>query len=288
MNKNIKTYVDHLFEPYAGSKSVDELKHDLLVDLHERYEELRQQGNNEADALTKTLESIGDIKETLNEMANSTSMVDKSVHVDFKASALQDADFSNVVLHDGELMTSALQNTNFSGSDLTGSSFKSSDLQGANFDRANLTNCNLSTLSLKDASFRETILNNTNFSKSWLKGARFQHVKLVNVNFSMVDFKDVSFEHCTIDGCNFDYADLHDRNFDDHIIRNVQFGKAALENISFKRATLKNVSFKPPFALTNKYYKAIKTIQFDGAYIDKLSYNALRSLGANLNGVTIL
>jgi hypothetical protein len=36
------------------------------------------------------------------------------------------------------------------------------------------------------------------------------------------------------------------------------------------------VSFTPPFSLTNKYYRAIKAICFDGATMDKLTYAALK------------
>ena len=43
-----------------------------------------------------------------------------------------------------------------------------------------------------------------------------------------------------------------------------------------------------PFSLSKKYYKAIKAIKFDGAMMDKLSYNALKGMGAGLSKVTII
>ena len=58
--------------------------------------------------------------------------------------------------------------------------------------------------------------------------------------------------------------------------------------MSFKGATLKNVSFTPPWSLTKKYYNAIKTIKFDGASMDKLTYAALKGLGANVSNVTVI
>ena len=57
---------------------------------------------------------------------------------------------------------------------------------------------------------------------------------------------------------------------------------------TFKGATLKNVSFLPAFALTNKNYRAIKTINFDGAMMDKLTYAALKGMNADLSQVTII
>lgn len=68
----------------------------------------------------------------------------------------------------------------------------------------------------------------------------------------------------------------------------VKFDKTGLKDVTFKGATLKNVSFLPTFALTNKYYRAIKTISFNGATMDKLTYAALKGVGADLNGVTVI
>ncbi len=62
----------------------------------------------------------------------------------------------------------------------------------------------------------------------------------------------------------------------------VKFDKAALNEVSFKGATLKNVSFHAAFTWTSwskKYYRAIKTICFDGATMDKLTYAALKGWG---------
>ena len=46
--------------------------------------------------------------------------------------------------------------------------------------------------------------------------------------------------------------------------------------------------FMPLFSLTNKYYRAIKTICFDGATMDKLTYAALKGMGADLSNVTVI
>ena len=39
---------------------------------------------------------------------------------------------------------------------------------------------------------------------------------------------------------------------------------------------------------SKKYYRALKTIHFDGARMDKLTYAALKSLGVDLSGVTLI
>lgn len=288
MNEKIKAYVNILFAPYEGAKSVAELKSDLLADLNERFDDLTAQGKDEEAALTDTLDSIGDIEKTLGEMANLTRTLERQVLVNFSGQELTSSDFAGVTLHGGKFEGSAMKGTDFSGADLTGSSFKGTDLRGAKFDRANLTGCTFSAVDLKDASFREAILVRSDFSTSDLGGAKFTHVKLTDVNFFAVSLTNVTFEGCRIDGGEFKYADLSGQNFDGIILRNVQLGSSGLEGVSFQRARLLNVSFTPPFSLSKKYYRAIKTIRFDGAFMDKLTYNALKGLGANLSGVTIL
>ena len=46
--------------------------------------------------------------------------------------------------------------------------------------------------------------------------------------------------------------------------------------------------FRPAFAVTNKNYLAFKTIHFDGAMMDKLTYAALKGLGVDLSKVTVI
>ena len=59
MNDQLSTYVNGVFAPYEGVKSVAELKADLLSDLQERFRELKAEGKDDETALTMTIESIG-------------------------------------------------------------------------------------------------------------------------------------------------------------------------------------------------------------------------------------
>lgn len=56
------------------------------------------------------------------------------------------------------------------------------------------------------------------------------------------------------------------------------FDNAYLKNASFRGATLQNVAFKATRAITNKFYKALATVNFDGAKMDKLTYAGLTGL----------
>lgn len=288
MNERIKSYVDNLFRPYDGAKSVADLKSDLLADLNERFAELSAQGKNEEEALTETLDSIGDIEETLGEITKLTHTLERQVLVNFSGQELTRSDFAGVRLHGGKFEGSAMKHADFAGADLTGSAFNGSDVRGTNFDRADLTDCHFTAVDLRDASFRESILVRTDFRTSDLTGSKFTRVQLTDVNFFAVSLRNVTFEGCSISGGEFKYADLSGQSFDGMVLRNVQLGTSGLEGVSFQKARLQNVSFTPPFSLSKKYYRAIKTIRFDGAFMDKLTYNALKGLGADVSGVTVL
>ena len=288
MNQKINQYVTALFEPYGGAKSVEELKSDLLADLNERFAELVAQGKDEHTALEETLESIGDIEVILAEMSQITHTLERRVAMNFSAQSLKESDFAKTVLHKGKFDASSLENADFSGADLIGSSFKSSDLRGASFDGANLTGVTLATSDLTGASFKNANLTDADISATDLVGTDFEGANLTRTKLVYIDFGQTNFKNAVFIGTNFRKSDLSGICFAGQLLSGVIFDGASLENCNFKGAILKNVSFKPYFALTNKYYKMLATIQFSGASMDKLTYNALKGMGANLAGVTVL
>src|SRR5260370_13354999 len=70
MNDKLDDYVDSVFAPYEGAKSISELKAALLADLHERFRELKAEGKDDAAAFELTIDSIGDIEQTVQEVSN--------------------------------------------------------------------------------------------------------------------------------------------------------------------------------------------------------------------------
>ncbi|MHB1455173.1 MAG: pentapeptide repeat-containing protein [Saccharofermentanales bacterium] len=288
MNEKLVNYLNGVFAPYDGVKSVAELKADLLSDLQERFSELKAEGRDDETAYEMTLDSIGDIEQTVLEVASLTRSLERQVLISFNASNLAKSDFAGVTAHNGRFTASALRGSDFSKADLTGSSFVNSDVREANFDGANLTGCNFSTLDLTDASFNRSILVRTEFNKSNLARVRFTDVKLIDVKLMMADLKEAIFQNCTFNGVDFKYSDLRGMCLDGLIFTNVKFDKAALNEATFKGARLQNVSFQPAFALTNRNYRAIRTICFDGATMDKLTYAALKGIGAELSKVAVV
>ena len=95
-------------------------------------------------------------------------------------------------------------------------------------------------------------------------------------------------KRCIFNGVDFKYSDLRGVCLDGQTFIGVKFDKTGLSETSFKGAILKNVSFLAASALSKKYYRGIKTIRFDGAMMDKLTYAALKGTGADLSKVTII
>ena len=203
MNDKLDEYVDGVFAPYEGAKSISELKADLLADLHERFRELKAEGKDDAAAFELTIDSIGDIEQTVQEVSNLSRSLERQLVTRFDASELGGSDFAGVEVPGGKFEASVLRGSDFSHADLTGSSFKGSDVADANFDGANLTDANMSTIELARASFRGSILVRTDFSMSGLTETRFAEVALMDVKFRMTDLRRTVFENCTFTGVDF-------------------------------------------------------------------------------------
>ena len=56
MDERITQYLNGVFAPYDGVKSVAELKADLLADLQERFRELKAEGKDDETAFALTID----------------------------------------------------------------------------------------------------------------------------------------------------------------------------------------------------------------------------------------
>ncbi|HWV33515.1 MAG TPA: pentapeptide repeat-containing protein [Dyadobacter sp.] len=219
---------------------------------------------------------------------NAAGSGDRQVMINLTAADLQGSDFAGVALHKGKFKASSLRGADFSNADLTGSSFDATDAREANFDSANLTECNFSATDLSGARFGKCVLVRTVLNMSG-QGAKFVDANLVDVKLIKTDLRKAIFENCTFTGVDFSYCDLRGIDFGRQTFDGVRFDKSALSDVSFQGATLKNVSFTVPFSLTNKSHLALKTINFNGAKMDKLTHLALKGLGVvDLSNVTII
>lgn len=212
-----------------------------------------------------------------------TPRQERPLLMNFSGSTLAETDFAGISAPKRKFSGSDLLGADFSGADLTGSAFSACDARAANFNETNLTDCTFSALDLTDASFDKTILVRTAFSSSKLDGAKFSHAKLIDVKLTTTDLRKTIFEACSFTGVDFKSSDMTGLCLDEQTFRDVKFDNALLKGASFKGATLQNVSFRPTFAITNRYYKTLKTINFDGAIMDKLTYAALKGIGVDLS-----
>src|SRR5215468_5643824 len=108
MNERLNQYLDGVFAPYEGVKSVAELKAELLSDLQERFRELKAEGKDDETAFAMTIESIGDIEQTVQEVANLSRALERQVLINFSGSNLPKSDFAGVIAHQGKFKGSAL------------------------------------------------------------------------------------------------------------------------------------------------------------------------------------
>lgn len=233
--------------------------------------------------------NIGGTEQPVKEGEDSSYSLEQGLLTNFNGSNLAESDFAGVTAHKRKFNGSALRGSNFSGADLTGSSFNGSDVREANFDGTNLTDCTLSANDLGDANFHKAILVRTEFKTSGLAGAKFTDATLTDVKMTMTDLRKTIFENCVFNGVDFKHSDLRGVCLDGQTFVGVKFENTALNEVTFRGSTLKNVSFRAPYALTNKYYRALKTICFDGAMMDKMTFAMLKGMAeVDLSKVTII
>jgi uncharacterized protein YjbI with pentapeptide repeats len=259
-----------------------------ILDVDMNYFSENSQSSEDGRASNMTNNGTGQTEQKVQEDGKPSAAREQSFLTNFSGSALSNTDFAGVSAPKGEFSGSDLRGANFSGADLTGSRFMGSDLREANFNGTNLTDCTFYALNLTDASFNGTMLVRTEFSSSELTRVTFTNAKFINAKLTKSDLTKTIFENCNFNGVDFKSSDLTGVSFDGQTFVDVKFDNAALNGASFKKATLKNVSFRPTFALTNKYYKTLTTICFEGAMMDKLTYAALKGVGIDLSKATTI
>ena len=222
MHEKLASYLDGLFAPYEDTQTVKDLKEELLHDLDEKFNDLKNQGLDDETAYQMTIGSIGDIAEIMESIFVKTKELLQLVRKNFSASDLRNADLAGVEVHDGKFNSSDMRGTDFSGSDLTNSSFRFSDLNGVRFDGANLSGAKFLTSDLRNASFTGCIMENTSFRAAVLSG--------------------VSFDNQTYVGTIFDSAELNGTTFRNAVFRNVSF-KTDVKKAIFDGAKMDKLTY---------------------------------------------
>jgi uncharacterized protein YjbI with pentapeptide repeats len=169
-------------------------------------------------------------------------------------------------------------NSNTSPNSLSGL-LKGSD----NTDLVNLGNTkDLSGITLDDIDFSKIqniqgfSLVNSNFAKS-----NFSNVEIQDTSFSNTTFqKGVSFENATLKNINFSNAKFSAYKIEELYLPRRTETKGQIEQnaiVSFKNAILKNVNFSDISLIKSAYYSENPKIDFEGAVIDRSTFNSLVS-----------
>ena len=245
MSDKLNEYVDGVFAPYEGTKSVSELKADLLADLQERFRELRAEGKDEATAFELTIDSIGDIERDgaggVQPLPGSRAAGGDEVRRERPAGKRLRGRHGA----DGKFGASALRGSNFSDADLTGSKFKSSDVAEANFDGANLTDAILTTADLARAELPQgpSGPHRLQHVRARPSPVRRRRAHRRQVPQDRPDGAPSSSAAPSPEWTS-PYSDLRGLNFDGATFTSVKFDRAALEGVTFRGATLRDCSFR--------------------------------------------
>jgi len=205
MEKKLEQFLDEVFAPYGDFPSRADITQELLVNLQERYEDLRKQGRSEDEAYRATIDSFGDVAEIMDQVPHGER---KTAEPGFrktpkKASRLAKAHrigFSNADLKEADLRDSNLTGTDFCGSELSNASFDRSDLDGSKFRAA----------ALKGASFDGADLTNAVFAGGDLRDVSFDGAKLTDATIKTSDLRGTTFAGATLDGTYFGHSDLRE------------------------------------------------------------------------------
>src|SRR5215211_274443 len=118
MNEKLVKYLDGVISQYEDGTAIRELKEELKINLHERWNDLKGQGYDDETAYKMTIDSIGDISEAIQSIAGKTKELKQMVNKNLTLMHLEDSDLQGVSIHDGKFNYSALRGADFSNSDL--------------------------------------------------------------------------------------------------------------------------------------------------------------------------
>ena len=257
MNEKLSAYLDTAFAPYMKLGGIVEIKEEILANLQDKYDALKEQGKSDEGAYQETIDSLGDIGEFIAERGKVEAKGSGLNNIIFRK--MVNADLSGLQLQDGRFRYSAFSGIDFRNSDLTGSVFSTCDLRDAKFDGADLSRVEFKKLALNGASFEGGTLNQT--------------------LFDVVALNRASFKGGTLNQAVFDKAALNGIDFSGASMDGVRFKAAALNGASFEGAVLHDVVFE--------FTTSLKRANFNGATMDKVTYATLSGMDVDLGRVVV-
>lgn len=280
MEKKLQQFLDKAFAPYGSFPGRKDVTQELLVNLLEKFNDLKAQGKTDDEAYQETVDSFGDVTEIMEQVPHAEAknnekpkpapsindlMRDMKDRIKFTNSGSK---FMHIQLVKADLSETNLSGENFAASDLKEASFKGSTLVGAKFIGVALKGADFTGADLTEADFKGSDLQDVRFDDANLTGAKLRALSLNGAQFTGATVKDVDFR----------YSDLTGVSFDGQTLDGVIFDGSSLKKTSFRNAKLNDVSF---------HHAAVKHAIFDGATMDKVTYAILKGAKATLDNVNI-
>ncbi|QQE78853.1 pentapeptide repeat-containing protein [Alicyclobacillus sp. SO9] len=236
MTDTLREHLDKVFSSHEELKTMVELKEELLQNLQERMQDLKEEGYDDETALEMTVNSIGEVSELIGAIGENSRQMQQAVGMNLSMSNLENSDLRQVTVHDGKFNASNLRNSDFSGADLSESSFKASNLENVKFDGANLTRTKITAANLKGASFKDARLDGTDFSSSNLSSVSFDGLTLNQTVFNKAGLKGTTFKNATLMNVSFK-TNVKKADFDGAVMDKLTYAilqgyGAKLENVT--------------------------------------------------------
>jgi Arc/MetJ-type ribon-helix-helix transcriptional regulator len=82
MEDKLRQFLDKAFAPYGDFPSRSEVTKELLANLTEKYQDLKQQGMSDEEAYQTTVNSFGDVEEIMEQLPHSPKKLDTAATQD--------------------------------------------------------------------------------------------------------------------------------------------------------------------------------------------------------------
>lgn len=179
-------------------------------------------------------------------------------------------------------------NESFSNSNMQRCKFRGSHMAGLLLNGNNIDGCDFSGSVLVGSRFRRSNVDKSVFNACVFLGAEFEGCNIGGCDFSQADFTGAMFRSSNFDKNNIDGATLERTAFFGTNLDGIVFGgtlrDCSFDNCGFQRVTFRNAM------LVNTLFKGkrLKRVQFIDCRADRMTYEFLKSVKAELDGVEVM
>jgi uncharacterized protein YjbI with pentapeptide repeats len=255
-------------ESMPDISTISRLAEILGVDLNYFSEKFK---SNELENSSETTEKQSVEISTANPKNNS------GLNWDMSSGSWVDADFSGLNNLKDKFGASNMKNCKFIGSDLSGLTLTSNNIIGCDFSNSNMRNSKIQASNLSNNLFTECSLIDTEFSASEIKKCNFSKANLSGIELKKTEIKNCILENTIWKLSSFELSHISETVFNG-AIEDCSFNNRSFSRVTFKNATILNTFFKG---------KKLKGIPFIDCQADRMTYEFLKNVKADLTGLTL-